>query len=357
MERNTRKILLKKFKGRKVLITGVTGFKGSWLSFLLDILGAKVFGIGLYNKNNFLFNNSGLKKKIKYFPIDIRDKIKFQKVISKIKPEIIYHLASESLVINCHKKPYDAISTNIVGLFNLLDFFRNKKTNINLNIITSDKCYLPNKKKLTEVDSLGGNDIYSATKACQEVLTRSYFFSYLNRNKNLTLNTFRAGNVIGGGDFSENRFFNDLFFTLKKKKIIVRNPEATRPWQHVLDCLFSYLLVSASSLNKNQFENWNIAPPTKSQSVKWILNHLIKKKFIKKELVIFKKNKITENIFLNLSSTKFYKKYKFKNYYKRNKLFEETLRQYIVFEKNKKKPKKLNFVIENYVKMYLNNVI
>ena len=181
--------------------------------------------------------------------------------------------------------------------------------------------------------------------------------SYFKEKKNLDINTFRAGNVIGGGDYSKNRFFTDLFYAHKKKRILIRNPNATRPWQHVLDCLMSYLIIASQRNKKKKFENWNVSPLEKSRDVKHILNLLIRKKFIDEKKVIFKKNKVKENLFLNLSSKKFNKKFKFKNYYKKDNLFIETMYQYIHFEKNKAKPNKLYESIQFYVNNYLKNVI
>ena len=148
MERNSKKIFLNSFKKKKILITGVTGFKGAWLSILLNTLKAKVYGIGLYKTDHYLFNNSSLKKKINFYELDIRNKKKLYNLLNKIKPHFIFHLASESLVLDCHNDPVKSIDTNIMGLTNLLFYFKEKRFKTSLNIITSDKCYLPTKKKI-----------------------------------------------------------------------------------------------------------------------------------------------------------------------------------------------------------------
>ncbi len=182
MEKKSKNILLKNFyKNKKVLVTGANGFKGLWLSMVLKTFGSDIYGIGIDKGNYFLSKYINLKKNIKFKEININDARRLQQYILKINPDIIFHLASESLVSDCNNFPKKAIQTNILGLVNLFEIYREShlKKKIQINIITSDKCYLPqNKKKYSENDRLGGADVYSASKSCQEIVTKSYYESF-----------------------------------------------------------------------------------------------------------------------------------------------------------------------------------
>jgi len=251
----------KKFwKNKKVLITGHTGFKGSWLSLWLKILGANVVGISLPpNGKKNLYTISSLKNKlVKSIYLNIKNKKKLEKEIIKIKPNIIFHLAAQPLVIESYKKPLNTIETNILGTANLLE--ASKKVNsINaIIIVTTDKVYKNNNKKIfhTEKDQLGGDDIYSYSKASVEMLVHAYRKSFFKNRINIL--TVRAGNVIGGGDWSENRLIPDFIKAHQnKKKLIIRNPNHIRPWQHVLDCLYGYILVAEKIYKNKKLTNLN----------------------------------------------------------------------------------------------------
>lgn len=256
------------YKNLKVLVTGSTGFKGSWLCYWLYKLGANVVGIGLKpEKNNIIFKSLNLNKKIKQHFFDISDFYKFNEIVKKEKPDIIFHLAAQSIVSESYKKSLQTIKTNTLGSTNLLEIMKINELD-NLVYITSDKCYLNLNKKsaFNERDILGGNDVYSSSKAAAEIIFHSYHNSFfLRKTKKLKKVTARAGNVIGGGDFKYNRIIPDLFRSIKnKKKLIIRSPKSTRPWQHVLEPLSGYLLLGREVLKQNLsnkiYPSWNFGP-------------------------------------------------------------------------------------------------
>tara|TARA_B100001057_G_C22755392_1_gene913522 strand:- start:249 stop:1310 length:1062 start_codon:yes stop_codon:yes gene_type:complete len=235
----------KYYNKKKVLITGHTGFKGSWLSLWLSYVGAKVYGIS----NNIPSNPSnfkaiGLRKKINHNIIDIRNLEKLKKTISRIKPDFIFHLAAQSLVKKSITNPIETFSSNSIGTMNILESLKVLKNKCSVIIITSDKSYrnIEVNRGYKEDDELGGHDPYSASKGAAELIIRSYYKSYFINKKNIRIGVARAGNVIGGGDWSENRLIPDCIKAWSKgKKVIIRNPKSTRPWQHVLEIINGYL--------------------------------------------------------------------------------------------------------------------
>lgn len=241
------------YKDKTVLITGHTGFKGSWLSLWLQRLGAKVIGYSLppaTNPNNF--ESAALQEKVVNYFDDTRDASKIAEVVKKHKPEFIFHLASQPIVRKSYIDPKETYEVNVIGLINLLEAVRvNKLSTVFINI-TTDKCY-ENKEWIwpyREIDPLGGYDPYSASKACSEIVTASYRNSYFNEQKlsehKTAVATVRAGNVIGGGDWTEDRIIPDCIRSLSENKsILLRNPHAIRPWQHVLEPLAGYLWLGA----------------------------------------------------------------------------------------------------------------
>jgi CDP-glucose 4,6-dehydratase len=248
-------ILKKNFKGKKVLITGHTGFKGSWLTVWLQILGAKVIGVS----NGFpSFNNHyqllNLDKKILNKNLDVRNLILLKKFVKKNQPDFVFHLAAQSIVNLSYKDPLKTWSTNTIGTINLLESLRQLKKKCVAIIITSDKCYenLEIKRGYNEKDRLGGKDPYSASKASADIAIRSYISSFFSHKKNkVHIATARAGNVIGGGDWSANRLIPDCVRSWSKKnKALIRSPNSTRPWQHVLEAIYGYITL-AINLNKN----------------------------------------------------------------------------------------------------------
>lgn len=257
------------YKGKKVLITGHTGFKGSWLSYWLKEVGAEVFGYSLNSKNEPNHFDI-LKSDIKSCYNNICDLKSLKKFINETNPEIIFHLAAQPLVRQSYIDPIETYQTNVIGTANLLESIKNNKFVKAVIVITTDKCYknLNQSQGYKESDVLGGYDPYSSSKACVELLVSSFRDSFFNLkeygNKHQVLiSTARAGNVIGGGDWSEDRLIPDLVknaFSGKTTKI--RFPKSTRPWQHVLDPLMGYLMLGEKLLNgETQFaEAWNFGP-------------------------------------------------------------------------------------------------
>ncbi|CAN2039937.1 CDP-glucose 4,6-dehydratase [Candidatus Magnetomoraceae bacterium gMMP-15] len=253
------------YKDKKVLITGHTGFKGSWLSHYLVMLGANVVGYSLSpptHPNHY--DLLGLD--IESFIGDIKNFDNLLSFIKKHQPDIIFHLAAQSLVRYSYINPFDTFETNIMGTVNLFEVCRqipNIKVIIN---VTSDKCY-ENKEWLwgyRENDQIGGSDPYSCSKACSELITKSYRKSFFSQD-NILVASVRAGNVIGGGDWAEDRIIPDIVkAAINKQSVIIRNPRAVRPWQHVLDPLTGYLRLGELLLEKkeNFADAWNFGPDT-----------------------------------------------------------------------------------------------
>ncbi len=304
---------LKSYKNLRVLITGTTGFKGSWLAFWLYKIGAKVTGVALKpEKNSILFKSLNLDKKIKQYYFDISNFEKLNKIIKKTQPDIIFHLAAQSIVSKSYNEPLNTFRTNILGSSNVLESFRLNKVP-NLVFITSDKCYLNFNKKnsFKETDVLGGIDNYSSSKASAEIIFSSYFHSYFAKKKFLSLASARAGNVVGGGDTKENRIVPDIIKSLSSnKRLMLRNPKATRPWQHVLEPLSGYLLLGEKLINnklKNKIKpSWNFGPEIKNcKNVEYITKILLtywNKSNLK--IKINRKKKYHESKFLSLNIKK-----------------------------------------------------
>ena len=258
------------FINKKILITGHTGFKGFWLSLILKKLGAKVFGLSLKPLENQKshFNDLEGEKLIKSFYMDIKKKENIDIILKQIKPDYIFHLAAQAIVSESYSNPLNTFSTNIIGSINLLESVRMNLEKTNIIMITSDKVY-ENVEWIygyRENDILGGKDPYSASKASAEIAIRAYFYSFFN-NTNIKLVTARAGNVVGGGDWSKDRLIPDCINAWKQKKTaIIRSPNSTRPWQHVFDPLNGYLKL-AEMIDQNDNisgESFNFGPYSSS---------------------------------------------------------------------------------------------
>jgi len=262
------------FKNKKILVTGHTGFKGSWLVSWLNIIGANVSGISLPPKSKYDHFNF-LELNIDSHFQDINDFDNLQNIIKKINPEFIFHLAAQPLVRESYKTPIDTWQTNVMGTANILNISQSLKDLKGILVITSDKCY-ENREidyGYKEDDRLGGYDPYSSSKAATEILVNSFRKSFFSTPKSPLIASARAGNVIGGGDWSVDRLFPDIVRSVQtKKSIMIRNPHATRPWQHVLDCLFGYLLLAEKLFECSDFtyaEAWNFGP-AKNSNIKVI---------------------------------------------------------------------------------------
>ncbi len=252
-------------KDKKVLVTGHTGFKGSWLTLWLLKAGANVCGVALPPRtvaDNFVV--SALEKRIENHFSDIRDIDELKKIINNFQPEIVFHLAAQPIVRYSYQHPVETTATNVMGTVNLLDACRQVDSVRSIVIVTTDKCY--ENKELSrgyrEDDRLGGYDPYSASKAAAEILTASFRRSYFS-STSIGVATARAGNVIGGGDWQVDRIIPDCFRALElNKKIIIRNPDAIRPWQHVLEPVFGYFLLAEKLWEEPALysEAWNFGP-------------------------------------------------------------------------------------------------
>ena len=291
------------YKNKKVLITGNTGFKGSWLTLTLHMLGAKV--IGLSDKrpeNKSVINEKWIKANINQHYNKIEDFLSLKKIISHEKPELIFHLAAQPLVLESYKKPFETFKTNMIGTLNLLETIKEVDISIPSLIITTDKVYKnSNYKKFNENDPLEGIDPYSSSKVCVEHISKTY------SNLGLKIYTARAGNIIGGGDWSKDRIVPDIIKSCYKNEIpIIRNPSYTRPWLYILDVIEGYLLLGKMLLSKKKsnFESFNLArsykkPVNVADLTKLLLNHLNKKEIITK-----KNTDNIENKYLSLSPKK-----------------------------------------------------
>ena len=262
------------YQGQRVLVTGHTGFKGSWLcTWLLD-LGATVAGYSIdVPTEPSHFESLNLVDRIEHFQGDVQDKASLQQAMDKFRPDIVFHLAAQSLVRKSYEDPVRTFETNAIGTLNLLDCLRSQPSVIAAILITSDKCY-ENVEWLwgyRENDRLGGKDPYSASKACAELISKVYMQSFFGEN-GPHIATTRAGNVIGGGDWASDRVVPDCIRAWSEgKPVMIRNPDATRPWQHVLEPLSGYLALGQKLFQKNPaFKNqsFNFGPQTQvNQSV------------------------------------------------------------------------------------------
>lgn len=252
------------YRNKKILVTGQTGFKGAWLCMILKQAGANVVGYALEppTKPN-LFELLQIDKKILSIEGDIRDLNCLTKCFEENQPEIVIHMAAQPIVSMSYEQPVHTYETNVMGTVNILECIRNTDSVKSVVNVTTDKVYHNNEWYwgYRENDRLGGFDPYSNSKACSEMVTDSYKQSYLDR-KNIAVSTARAGNVIGGGDFAKDRIIPDCIRAAEKgERILVRNPFSIRPYQHVLEALFAYLLIAQKQYKDKKYEgNYNIGP-------------------------------------------------------------------------------------------------
>ena len=301
------------FKNKTVLVTGHTGFKGSWLTLWLVLLGAKVIGLSINvptKPSNFKVIK--LKNKIRHKKVDIRNLKLLKKIFKRYQPDYVFHLAAQSLVKKSYSNSTYTWETNTIGTLNVLESLRSVKKNCIAVFITSDKSYknLEIKRGYKENDILGGKDPYSASKASAELAIQSHINSFFPLNKTkILIGIARAGNIIGGGDWSENRLIPDCVKSWSKnKKVLIRNPKSTRPWQHVLEAVYGYILL-ALSLKKNKKlhgEAFNFGPKN-TQNYNVIFTVKLMQKFWKKiQWKVIDKNKKTfyESNLLKLNCNK-----------------------------------------------------
>lgn len=254
------------YKGKKVLMTGDSGFKGSWMSIWLKELGAEVYGYSLpplSDMDNFV--KTGLSAKMKHIDADVRDKNKLESFFKEVNPDIAFHLAAQPLVIDSYKNPHYNFETNLMGTVNFFEAVRNcSSVKVAVNV-TTDKSYQNNEWVwgYRENDPMGGDDPYSASKGCSELITHSYLKSFFSKEGTCNIASGRAGNVIGGGDWAENRILPDIMRSLLTNTAAeIRNPDSVRPWQHVLEPLSGYLKLGEKLLNEGKkfSGGWNFGP-------------------------------------------------------------------------------------------------
>ncbi len=361
---------LEVYKNKKVLITGHTGFKGSWLSKWLLELGAKVYGYALAPPTSpSLFNQLNLENAIGDNRNDIRDLDVLKSYVKKVAPDFIFHLAAQSLVRDSYDNPVETIETNINGTVNLLEAVRQLGISTTIVVITSDKCY-ENKEWIhgyRENDPMGGYDPYSMSKGAAELVVSSYRRSFFNpvdfKKHGVRLASARAGNVIGGGDWAKDRIVPDCIRALQQNATIeVRNPLATRPWQHVLESLGGYLLLG-SKLNKCSAEEleiyangFNFGPlPSSNKSVEKLVNEVIKN-WGSGNWNYKKETAVHEAFLLNLSIDKAFHILGWQPVWD----FTKTIQNTTAWYKNQFEGKDVVAItktqIKNYQKEFLNNI-
>lgn len=238
------------YNGKKVLVTGNTGFKGSWLSVWLNMLGAEVYGFSNEIPTDpSMFEVCKLSEKIHHRFGDIRNREEMNNYIQEIRPDFIFHLAAQAIVSTSYKNPFDTITTNVIGTASVLEAIRNITWNCTCVLITSDKAY-DNVEWIwgyRETDAVGGKDVYSGSKGAAELVIKSYWKSFISSMPNIKLGIGRAGNVIGGGDWAKDRIVVDCVKAFSQDKTVeIRCPQSTRPWQHVLEPLSGYLTLGWS---------------------------------------------------------------------------------------------------------------
>lgn len=337
------------FKNKNILLTGFNGFKGAWMTLMLNHLGANVYGFSKNDKINFKVFR--LKKYLKKYQFgDIQNLEQFMNFTSKTKFDYAIHFAAKSEVLEALKNPVETLKVNLIGTINFLNFIKKKK--IPCIIATSDKCYenLNENKKFKENDKLNGDEAYSASKAAKEIIISPFIKTY-----KLNISTVRAGNVIGGGDFSQFRIIPDIIRGIfLSKKIKLRNPNHMRPWQNVIEINYNYLkLLSLMKRNKNLRGAWNFGPD-KCFSVKNLVNIFLKlnsKKRVNISL-LKKRNKNVEKKILMLDNKKV-KKLRIKNILTINDSVKLTLEW---FKKYYNKDQSIDKFSIQQIKNYLINV-
>ena len=270
------------WKNKKVFVTGHTGFKGSWLSLWLQSMGAVVKGYSLeaYTTPN-LFEEANVSEGMFSEIGDIRDLDKLSSSMTAFSPDVLIHMAAQPLVRYSYRNPVETYSINVIGTVNVLEAARKCNTLKSIVSVTTDKCY-ENKEwewGYRENEAMGGHDPYSSSKGCAELVTSAYRRSFFSEENTANLASARAGNVIGGGDWSDDRLIPDILRAFEKSEsVVIRNPLSTRPWQHVLEPLSGYLVLAEKLFDEGEefAEGWNFGPKDEGcRSVQWILENMV----------------------------------------------------------------------------------
>lgn len=302
------------WRNKKVLITGHTGFKGSWLSLWLQLMGTKVYGLALDPPTQpSLFVRANVALNMTSILGDIRDLSVVKKVFSEVQPDIVIHMAAQALVRYSYQNPVETYQINVMGTMHVLEAIRACESVRAVVMVTTDKCY-DNKEWIwpyRENEAMGGHDPYSSSKGCAELLIDSYRKSYFFENHQTSIATARAGNVIGGGDWAEDRLIPDVIKSFCKGEMVeIRNPNAVRPWQYVLEPLSGYLLLAEKLFTDgDEFaEAWNFGPRVESaQPVHWIVEYMVKQ-WKGATWSVEKVQQLHEAQILKLDSTKAYER-------------------------------------------------
>jgi len=300
---------------KKILVTGHTGFKGSWMCMILNTLGANVYGFALDPPTSpSLYETANVELGIKSYIGNIQDLDLFKKVIKEIKPHAIIHMAAQALVRESYTNPVETYATNVLGTVNLFEAIRHEKSIRAVLNITTDKCYKNNEWEwgYRETDELDGYDPYSNSKSCSELVTSSFRNSFFNpkqyNDHGVAIATARAGNVIGGGDWAKDRLIPDFIRAItNNEQIALRNPKAIRPWQHVFAPLTGYIKLLIKLLNNGPeyAEAWNFGPGEEDiKDVKWIISTICKFWGDNSSFIIDKNVHPHETQYLKLDSSK-----------------------------------------------------
>ena len=305
------------WKGKKVYLTGHTGFKGSWLSLWLQNMGALVKGYSLkVNTNPALFTEANVASEMESEIGDIRNLEQLTESMMSFNPDILIHMAAQPFVRRSYKEPVDTYTTNVIGTVNVLEAARKCSDLKAIVCVTSDKCYenMEWDWGYRESDPMGGHDPYSSSKGCTELVTASYRRSFFTSEDTASLASARAGNVIGGGDWAEDRLIPDILRAFEKSEpVVIRNPLSTRPWQHVLEPLSGYLVLAQELfLNGDDFaEGWNFGPKDEDcKPVSWILDKMVESWRGNASWRLDEKNNPHEARFLKLDCSKAYNRLK-----------------------------------------------
>lgn len=296
----------KKFwRDKKVLITGHTGFKGSWLSLILNLLGAEVYGLSNKKNNNFyqFIEDKNIFKEEYFIDLNIEKSTNITKELEKSEIEIIFHFAAQSLVSVAYKFPEETMTTNVLGTYKILDFFNSSVSAKLLTISTTDKVYRNPSVNNKEEDMLGFNEFYSFSKYIKENLIQLFSENRLSSNKKISI--IRSGNVLGAWDRSQDRILTDYFESFKKKKdLILRNPNSVRPWIHLFDSLNGYLLSSEYCYENRISEIFNLSSDTKQITVSELLSEFDNELNRKVNAITSEESELIESDILKIDSTK-----------------------------------------------------